>query len=152
MFRKQATLAAGLAALLTLSVAPGAFALFGDDEDPELAFCQSRVAMADAIASLEAIGPDSTTDDLQAAVDGAAQAASDMRNEARNVLEAQIDSLRSAFGDLQGYVDSVAGDASIEEAVQGAAPYVAEIGVARAMIGTVDCDAVFAREAAEQSE
>jgi hypothetical protein len=152
MTRRRTTLAAGLAVLLSLSVASGASALFGNDEDPELAFCQSGVAMTAAVASLEAIGADSTTDELQTAVDGVSQAASDMRNEARNLLESQVDSLRSAFGDLQGYVGSVDEDASIEDAVAGTAPYVAQIKVSRALLGTVDCDAALAKEAAEQSE
>lgn len=152
MIRRHTTLAAGLAALLSLSVASGASALFGDDEDPELAFCQARVAMADAVASLEAISADSTRDEAQTAVDGVSDAASDLRNDARNLLEAQVDSLQTAFGNLEGYVDSVDGDATIEEFAQGAVPYLAEIKLADATIGTVDCDAALAREAAEQSE
>ena len=154
MIKTRVTVATGLAALLSMSLASGAFAgLFGNnDADPELTFCQSAVTMADAVASLEAIGPESTTGDLQTAADGVSQAASDMRNDARNLLEAQVDDIETAVGNLQGYIGDLDSDETIEAATQGAAPFVAEIKLARAALGTVDCEAAIAREVAQQAE
>ena len=152
--KRRVTLAAGLAAVLSLSLASVASAgLFGnDDDDPELTFCQSAVTMAEAVASLEAIGPESTTDDLQTAANDVGQAVSDMRDDARNLLEAQVDDIQTAVGNLQGYLGDLDDDETIEAAKQGAIELVDEIKLTRDLLGTVDCDAAFAREAVQQAQ
>ena len=62
-----------------------------------------------------------------------------------------VDALETAIGDLEGYRDSLEGDETIEEAVQGAAESVAAVGAARAEVGTIpNCAVVAGQEAVEE--
>jgi hypothetical protein len=146
MHNRKTVLAASLAMALAVGVASGASAL-GDDEDPALAFCESAAALAQAEEALQSMDAGATTDEFQAAVDGVAEAASAMAEDARNLLESQVDAVSAAVGELQDYRDDVGGDQTLEAAVQGAVPYVAAIADARVAVGTVDCQAVMAGEA-----
>ena len=140
----------GLAAILSASVASTAFAL-GEDEDPELAYCQSVATLQASVANLMAIDTSSTTDELSAAVEGVQDAAGAYMEDLRSVAESQVAAIEDAVNDLREYRDSVEGEQTIEEAVEGAVPYIAAIAAARAAAGTVDCGAVLAGEAAEQA-
>ena len=149
MHRTRTALAMGLAVILSVSVASAAFAL-GEDEDPELAYCQSVATLQASVANLMAIDTGSTTDELSAAVEGVQDAASTYMEDLRSVAESQVAAIEDSVNALRDYRDDLEGDVTIEEAVQGAIPYVAGVAGARAAAGSVDCQEVLAGEAVEQ--
>jgi hypothetical protein len=151
MSTARTTIAAGMAALLSLTIASGALAI-GDEVDPEVAYCQSLVELSASVETLGAIDASSTVDDFEAAVDGVRDAASNMEESLRGLVEAQVATLETAVGDLQGYRDSLAGDATIEQAVQGAGAAVAAVAIARDDVGTIPNCAVVAGQQAAQEE
>ena len=150
MYRTRTALAIGLAACLSASVASTAFAL-GEDEDPELPYCQSVATLEASVANLMAIDTSSTTDELSSAVEGVQDAAGAYVEDLRSVAEWQVAAIEDAVNALRDYRDDLEGDTSIEETVEGAVPYIAGVAGARAAAGTVDCEAVMTAEAAEQA-
>jgi hypothetical protein len=150
MKKMRSVTTAGLAALMCLSFA-SAVAAIGEDEDPEVVYCQSLVALSASVDALGAIGTTSTVDDLETAVDGVREAAMTFEESLRALVEAQVETLETAVGDLEGYRDSLEGDETIEEALQGAAATVAAVSGARADIGTIpNCAVVAGQEAVEE--
>jgi hypothetical protein len=118
MTRRRSTLAAVLAALLCVSI-PAVASAIGEDEDPEVVYCQSLVALSASVDALSAIGTSSTVDEFETAVGDVRDAATTFEESLRALVEAQVETLEIAVGDLEGYRDSLAGDETIEEAVQG---------------------------------
>ena len=151
MKASRTAVATGLAALLSLSIASGAFAI-GEDEDPEVVYCQSLMELSASVETLGAVDAASTVEEFEAAVDGAREAASAMEESLRGLVEAQVAALETAVGDLQGYRDSLAGDETIEEAVQGAGAAIGAVTSARDEIGTIPNCAVVAGQQAAQEE
>lgn len=150
MHRSRTALALGLAAILSASVASTAFGL-GEDEDPELAYCQSVATLQASVANLMAIDTNSTTDELSAAVEGVQDAAGAYVEDLRDLAESQAAAIEDSVNALRDYRDDLEGDTSIEDAVQGAVPYVAAVASARASAGSIDCQEVMAGEAAAQA-
>jgi hypothetical protein len=150
MTRRRSTLAAVLAALLCVSI-PAVASAIGEDEDPEVVYCQSLVALSASVDALSAIGTSSTVDEFETAVGDVRDAATTFEESLRALVEAQVETLEIAVGDLEGYRDSLAGDETIEEAVQGAATTIAAVGAARADVGTIpNCAVVAGQEAVEE--
>jgi hypothetical protein len=142
---------AALAALLSLSMASGAFAI-GEEEDPEVAYCQSLMELAASVETLGAIDTTSTVDEFETAVDGVREAASAMEENLRGLVEAQVGALETAVGDLEGYKDSLSGDETIDAALQGAGAAIAGVASARDEVGTIPNCAVVAGQQAAQEE
>ena len=151
MIKTRTTLGLGLALLLTASLSATAFAV-GHDDDPELAFCQSVGELSTAVGSLATLDASSTEEEFQTAVDSASEAADAVRDDLQAVLEAQGDEIQCAVDGLRDYRDSIGDDVTIEAAVDGAGPAVAEVARAFASAGNVDCQAVLAESAAQQAE
>ena len=150
MTTARRSITAGLAALLSLSMATGAFAI-GDEVDPEVAYCESLVALSASLEGLTGFDATSTVGELETAVDGAREAATTMEESLRGLVEAQIATLETALEDLQGYRDSLEDDQTIEEVVEGAGASIAAVVSARAEIGTIpNCAVVAGQEAAEE--
>jgi hypothetical protein len=150
MGKVRPSIAVGLAAFLCLSIASAVSAI-GEDEDPEVVYCQSLVALSASVDALGAIGTTSTVDEFETAVDSVREAATTFEESLRGLIEAQVEALESAIGDLEGYRDSLEGDETIEEAVQGAAAAVTAVGTARAEVGTIpNCAVVAGQEAVEE--
>lgn len=147
----RTTMATGLAALLSLSIASGAFAI-GEDEDPEVSYCQSLTALAASVETLGVIDANSTVDAFESAVDDVREAATRMEDSLRGLVEAQVAALETAVGDLQGYRDSLEGEETVGEAVQGAGAAIAAVASARDDIGTIPNCAVVAGQQAAQEE
>jgi hypothetical protein len=144
------TMAAGVTALLCLTI-PSVATAIGEDEDPEVVYCQSLAALSASVDALSTIDTGSSVDMLETAVGGVRDAATAFEESLRALVEAQIETLETAIGDLEGYRDSLEGDETIEEALLGAAETVAAVGVARAEVGTVpNCAVVAGQEAVEE--
>ena len=150
MTRRRSTIAAGVAALVCLTI-PSMASAIGEDEDPEVVYCQSLAALSASVDALSTIDTDWTVDMFETAVGGVRDTATTFEESLRSLVEAQVDTLETAVGDLEGYRDSLTGDETIEEAVQGAASAVAAIGTARAEVGTIpNCAVVAGQEAVEE--
>jgi hypothetical protein len=150
MSKLRTTMAAGLAALLSLGITSAVSAI-GEDEDPAVVYCQSLVGLSAAVDALSAIDESSTVDEFETAVDGVRDAASTFEESLRGLAESQIADLETALGDLQGYRDSLEGDETIEEAMQGAASAIAAVGAAREQVGTIpNCAIVAGQEAVDE--
>lgn len=150
MTTRRVSIATGLAAILSLSLSTGAFALGADDEDPEVTYCQSLVALSASVDSLTGIDASSTVGEFETTVDGAREAATGFEESLRGLVEAQIAALETAIGDLQGYRDSLQEDQTIEEVVQGAGAAIAAVASAREEIGTIPNCAVVAGQEADE--
>ena len=151
MTKTRTTMAAGSAALLSLSLASAALAI-GEEEDPEVAYCQALTGLAASVESLGTIDANSSVDVFETAVAGVREAARTMEESLRGLVEAQVDALETAVGDLEGYRDSLEGDETVEEAVQGAGTAIAAIASARDEVGTIPNCAVVAGQQAAQEE
>jgi hypothetical protein len=150
MTRRRSTIAAGVAALLCLTI-PSVASAIGEDEDPEVVYCQSLAALSASVDAISAIGTTSTVDEFETAVGDVRDAATTFEESLRGLVEAQVAALETAVGDLEGYRDSLTGDETIEQAVQGAASAVAAVGTARAEVGTIpNCAVVAGQEAVEE--
>ena len=102
--------------------------------------------------SLGTIDASSSVDVFETAVDGVREAATTMEESLRGLVEAQVDALETAVGDLEGYRDSLEGDETVEEAVQGAGTAIAAVASARDEVGTIPNCAVVAGQQAAQEE
>jgi uncharacterized protein YqeY len=143
-------MAAGVAVLLCLTI-PSLASAIGEDEDPEVVYCQSLVALSASVDALGAIDTNSTVEALETAVGDVRDAATAYEESLRALVEAQVETLESAISDLEGYRDSLEDDETIEEAVQGAAETIAAVGTARADVGTIpNCAVVAGQEAVEE--
>jgi hypothetical protein len=150
MTKRPIAVTAGLAALLSIGVASSVAAI-GEDEDPEVVYCQSLVALSASVDALGAVDASSTVEELETAVDGVREAATTFEESLRALVEAQVETLETAVGELEGYRDSLQGDETIEEALQGAAAAVAAVTTARAEVGTIpNCAVVAGQEAVEE--
>jgi len=140
----------GVAALSGLGIASSAAAI-GEDEDPEVVYCQSLIELSASVESLSSIGATSTVDEFDAAVERVRDAATATRDSLRALVEAQVEDLETAVDGLQGYRDSLEGDQTMEEVVQGAGGAIAAVGDARSSVGTIpNCAVVAGQEIAEQ--
>ena len=149
MTKKRTALGVGLALLLTTSLAVTTTAQILDDENAELEYCRSVAELAESVDSLAALDASSTVEELESAVDSVRDSGSAVREDLRAVLEAQIDEIGTAVEGLEEYRDSIEDDATVEEALRGAGPAVAEVARAYASAGSVDCQAVLAESAAQ---
>jgi hypothetical protein len=141
---------AGVAALLCLTI-PSMASAIGEDEDPEVVYCQSLAALSASVDALSTIDTGWTVDMFETAVGGVRDAATTYEESLRALVEAQVGTLETAVGDLESYRDSLEGDETIEEAVQGAAEAVAAVGAARAEVGTIpNCAVVAGQEAVDE--
>jgi hypothetical protein len=73
------------------------------------------VALSASVDALSAIGTSSTVDELEAAVGDVRDAATTFEESLRALIEAQVETLETAVGDLEGYRDSLEGDETIED-------------------------------------
>jgi uncharacterized protein YicC (UPF0701 family) len=135
-----------------LSIASAASTVGQDTQEAEVVYCQSVVGLSASVEALSALDANSTVDELEAAVAGVREAATTYGQSLRTVLDAQLATLETAVGELEAYRDSLEGDETIEEAVQGAAASVASVRAARAGVGVVpDCEEVTGMEGSSPS-
>jgi hypothetical protein len=150
MTRRSSTLAAALAALFCVTTASVASAI-GEDEDPAVVYCQSLVALSASVDALSAISTGSTVDEFETAVGDVRDAATAFGESLRGLVDAQVETLETAVGELEGYRDSLEGDETIEEAVQGAAATISAVAAARTDVATIpNCAVVAGQEAVEE--
>jgi hypothetical protein len=132
------------------------FAVACDEEeptpDPALAFCDSLQALAGSIEDLEALGPSSTVEDVQNGVDAVSEAAGEVRDNAADLAESQVEAIESAVSDLEGYRDGISEDATIAEVIEGLAAQVAAVKQARAEAGQVACGEEEVEAAVEEAQ
>ena len=87
------------------------------------------------MGGLSTIDATSTVDEFETAVDDVREAATTMGEPPRS-MEAQVAALETAVADLQGHRDSLEGDVTVEEAVQGAGAAITAVMSARDEVGT----------------
>ena len=150
MTTRRMTIAAGVAALMCLALAVSALAV-GEDEDPEVIYCQSLVELSASVEGLGTIDATSTVEEFESAVGRVRDAATGTEESLRGLVEAQIATLETAVDGLQGYWDSVEDDQTIEEVIAGAAGAIAAVADARAGVGVIpNCAVVAGQEVAEE--
>lgn len=142
---KTKLMALGAASLLLFAVAA-----CDDEEDPEVAFCESLVALSSSVSELDSLDANSTVDEYNSAVDGVAEAVTKVKDSAGDLAEEQVEAIEAAVDDLKSYKDDLDGSESVTQAVQGSGPALAAIQAARAEAGTVNCKEAAAEEAAEE--
>lgn len=142
---KTKLIALGAASLLLFAVAA-----CDDDEDPELAFCESLVTLTVAVDEARSLDAGSSVDDYNAAVDKVSDAAAEVKDNAGDLAEEQVEAIEAAVDELKSYKGDLEGSEAVADAVQGSAPYLAAIMEARAEAGTVNCAEAAAEEAAEE--
>jgi hypothetical protein len=132
------------------------FAVACDEEeptpDPALAFCDSLQTLAGSIEDLEALGPDSTVEDVQGGVDAVSEAAGEVRESAADLAESQVEAIESAVADLESYRDSISEDETVADVIEGLAAQVAAVKQARAEAGQVACGEEEAEAAVEEAQ
>jgi hypothetical protein len=147
----RTTVVIGLTAMACLGIATATVAI-GEDEDPEVVYCQSLVELTASIEGLRAVDATSTVDEFESAVERVEEAATSTEESARAMLEAQVEDLETAIDGLRDYRDSLEGDETMEAVVQGAGDAVAAVGVAHADVGTIPNCAVVAGEQQAEEE
>jgi hypothetical protein len=138
-----------LAVILTVGVGNLALAI-GEDEDPQVAYCQSLVELTAAVEGLKLISVESTVEEFEAAVDRAREAATGVEDSLRALVESQVAGLESAVGGVESYRDTIEDDQTIEQVVQGAAASIEAVDAARSEVGVIpNCAIVAGQEVAE---
>jgi hypothetical protein len=80
-------------------------------------FCDDLGTFALAVGAYRSLGPTSSVDDFQSAQEDVDTAWNDVQSSAQTLQNVQIDSLQSAYSDLQKDVSNISGDTSIADAV-----------------------------------
>ena len=142
---KTKLIALGAASLLLFAVAA-----CDDEEDPEVAFCESLVALTASVDELSSLDAASSVDDYNSAVDNVSDAVTEVKDSAGDLAEEQVAAIQAAVDDLKSYKDDLDSSMSVTEAVQGSGASLAAIQAARAEAGTVNCAEAAAEEAAEE--
>jgi hypothetical protein len=149
MRRAIMPVAAVVAVILSMGAVNVAFAI-GEDEDPEVAYCQSLVELTAAVEGLKVISVDSTVEEFEAAVDRAREAATSVEDSLRAVVESQIAALETAVDGVESYRDTIEDDQTIEQVIQGAAGSIEAVDAARSEVGVIpNCAVVAGQEVAE---
>ena len=140
-------LATGLTATLVLSMMSGAVAR-RDQEDPEVTYCNSLTELAASIESLASMSASSTVDEFKAGVEQVKEASAATKESIQVLVEAQLADLQTAVDDLMGYTDSLSGDETVEQAMQGASAQMEAVASARDAVGTLpNCALVLGEQA-----
>jgi len=148
MKKRRVALATGLTVTLVLSMVSGAVAR-RDQEDPAVTYCNSLTELATSIESLASMSTSSTVDEFKAGVERANEATAATKESIQGLVEAQVAALQTAVDDLKGYTDSLSGDETMEQAMQGAADQMAAVASARDAVGTLpNCALVLGEQAA----
>ena len=142
---KTKLIALGAASLLLFAVAA-----CDDEEDPEVAFCESLVALTASVDELSSLDAASSVDEYNTAVDNVSDAVTEVKDSAGDLAEEQVAAIQAAVDDLKSYKDDLDSSMSVTEAVQGSGASLAAIQAARAEAGTVNCAEAAAEEAAEE--
>ena len=145
---KTKLIALGAASLLIFAVA----ACDNEEENPELAFCESLVELTVAVDELRGLDADSAIDDYNAAVDKVGEAVTEVKDNAGDLAEDQIEAIEAAVDDLKSYRDDLEGETTVGDAVAGSVPSLSAIADARAEAGTVNCADAAAEAAADEAE
>ena len=127
-----------------------AIAACDDEEDPEVAFCESLVALTASVDELSSLDAASSVDEYNSAVDKVSEAVTEVKDSAGDLAEEQVAAIQAAVDDLKSYKDDLDSSMSVTEAVQGSGASLAAIQAARAEAGTVNCAEAAAEEAAEE--
>ena len=85
-------------------------------EDASKDLCDNLGSLEQAAAGVEALTPESTTDDADAALDTLKSAWNDVKDSASALDEAATDEAQQAFDDASSAVDGISGDATMAEA------------------------------------
>lgn len=148
MTTRRVALATGLTVTLVLSMVSGAVAR-RDQEDPAVTYCNSLTELATSIESLASMSTSSTVDEFKAGVEQVKEASAATKESIQGLVEAQVAALQTAVDDLKGYTDSLSGDETMEQAMQGAADQMAAVASARDAVGTLpNCALVLGEQAA----
>lgn len=148
MKTRRVALTTGLSAILALGIVSGAFAR-GTEEDPAVTYCNSLTELAASIQSLASLSASSTVDEFKAGVDRVNEASSATKASLEGLVEAEVADLQTAVDDLMNYRDSISGDQTVEQVIQGAAEAMAAVAVARDEVGTLpNCALVLGEQAA----
>lgn len=148
MTTRRVALVTGLTLTLVLGIMSGAVAR-REQEDPEVVYCNSLTELAASIESLASMSASSTVDEFKAGVERVSEAAAATRESIQALVEAQVADLQTAVDDLKGYGDSLSGDQTIEEAMQGASAQMEAVASARDAVGTMpNCALVLGEQAA----
>lgn len=135
-----------LIALGAASVLLFAVAACDEEEDPEVAFCESLVALTVSVDELRSLDANSSVDEYNSAVDKVSDAVTEVQDNAGDLAEDQVEAIRSAVDDLKSYRDDLDDSTSVADAVQGSGASLAAIQEARAEAGTVNCEEAAAEE------
>ena len=108
-------------------------------EEAQVDFCQALVAYGEAVRELQNVNDSTTVEELQSALDDAADARNAVGDAAVDLREARTRSAENAWENTQAAINDISGDATLGEAaatVRGqAAILLAEIE----RIGNISC-------------
>lgn len=113
----------------------GGFVACGDDDESqataEANLCASLESFSASVVGLQGLDLQTASqDDYEAAVQGVRDAWGAVRQDAKDVTEADSAALDSAVGDLESAVDDAPEDVPVADAVAGLQPQVAEVSQA----------------------
>ena len=86
-------------------------------EEAEDQLCQDLAEFAVAVAQLQQVEPGTTVDELQTMKDDVAAAFETVKESAAEVAGVRIDDLEQAEANLEGAINGIPGDATIQEAL-----------------------------------
>ena len=144
---KTRWLAVGAAAMLLLAACNNA----EPTPNPELAFCDSVDALAQSVADLEALGADSTVEEVEAGLEAVEAAAATVKETAGDLAESQVEAIEAAAQELADYRGTIEDTATVEEVIAGFADQVVALKAARQQAGEAHCGLVQAEAAASQA-
>jgi hypothetical protein len=116
--------------------------------NPEVAFCDSLQALAQSVEAVEALGLDSTVQEVQESVQGVETAAGNTVSAAGTLAQSQVDAIEAAVQNLADFREGIEETDTVEQVLQSLAADIAAIKKARAEAGTAHCGEVEASEAA----
>ena len=144
---KTRWLAVGAAAMLVLAACNNA----EPTPNPELAFCDSVDALAQSVADLEALGADSTVEEVETGLEAVEAAAATVKESAGDLAESQVEAIEAAAQELADYRGTIEDTATVEEVIAGFADQVVALKTARQQAGEAHCGVVQAEAAASQA-
>lgn len=99
-------------------------------EEAKAQYCADLAAFQTAMAGVQALTPDSTVDEAEAALGAADDAWDDLRSSAYTVNDAEVENLEQAYEDLDDAIRDISEGDTIQDAAASLAGEVANVNAA----------------------
>ena len=108
-------------------------------EEAQVDFCQALVVYGEAVRELQNVNAGTTVEELQSALDDAADARAAVGGAAVDLREARIRSAENAWENTQKAINDISGDATLGEAAATVRGQAAILATEIERIGNISC-------------